>query len=663
MEIPLLNDIAVIFSLAMFVVYFFNLIKIPSIIGFLLTGVIAGPFALGWVHDSHAVETMAEIGIVFLLFSIGIEFSIDNLLKIKKTVFLGGSVQVGLSIIFAAVISYSFNMNIGKSIFLGYLLSLSSTAIVIKLIQDKGEIDAPHGKSILGILIFQDIVAIPMMLTIPLLAGNAHKASDPIYIIIGKIIGILFLIFIAAKYIIPKLLYQIVKTRINELFLITIGVICISTAILTSSLGLSLALGAFIAGLIIAESEYSHQALSYILPFKDIFTSFFFVSVGMLLNVSFFFNNFLSIIVLTFLVILLKTFSSLPAAMLSGYPFRSAILTAMAISQIGEFSFVLSKVGITNNLLNNYQYQLFLAVSILSMTLTPFVIKFSSKISVIVSRFIKLKQTDNLEPLPGLQDHIVIIGFGLNGQNLARVAAKAQIPYVILESNAITVKKFKNMGQPIYFGDATHETILEHINIRKARVVVIAISDPAATRKTTSLIRSIDSSLTIIVRSRYAQEIKSLHELGANEVISEEFESSIEIFSRVLTKYLVSKDEIEGFVNKIREEKYSMERSLSNKSRTTTLQEAVSYIHDLEIVTFKISKNSCLKNNSIINLDLRRKYNITILAIQRSGEIISNPDSSINLLENDKVVLMGNIADINNVENLFQGKKNLDNVI
>jgi CPA2 family monovalent cation:H+ antiporter-2 len=659
LEIPLLNDIAVIFALAMFVIYFFNLIKIPSIIGFLLTGVIAGPYALGWVKDSHAVETMAEIGIVFLLFSIGIEFSVGNLLKIKKTVFLGGSVQVLLSVVSTVLISSMFGISIGKAIFIGYLISLSSTAIVIKLIQDKGEIDAPHGKNILGILIFQDIVAIPMMLTIPLLSGHSDKAGEPIYILLGKILAILLLIFIASKYIIPKLLYQIVNTRINELFLITIGVICISTAILTSSLGLSLALGAFIAGLIISESEYSHQALSYIIPFKDIFTSFFFVSVGMLLNIEFVFNNLIPILSLTALVILLKTFSAIPAAMLSGYPFRSAILSAMAISQVGEFAFVLSEVGVENQLMDNYSYQLFLSVSIVSMSLTPFVIKISPKISAFISKFVKLQIVETFTEIPSLQDHIVIIGYGLNGQNLARVAAKAQIPYVILESNASTVRKYKDLGQPIYYGDATHEIILEHINIRKARVVVVAISDPAATRKTVALVRNIDASLTIIVRSRYLQEIKYLHELGADEVIAEEFESSIEIFSRVLTKYLVAKDEIEEFIHKIREEKYAMERSISKKSKTTTLQEAVSYIHDLEIVTFKISKNSLLRNQTIIESDLRKKYNVTILAIQRDGEIISNPDSALELLVNDKVVLMGNITDINNVENLFQGKTKL----
>lgn len=657
MEIPLLNDIAVIFALAMLVIYFFNKIKIPSIIGFLLTGIIAGPYALALVKDSHAVETMAEIGIVFLLFSIGMEFSVESLIRIRKTVFLGGTVQVLLSVVFGFLISYFLGYGFGKSVFIGYLISLSSTAIVIKLIQDKGEIDSPHGKTILGILIFQDIIAIPMMLTIPMLSGNASANSEPAYILIGKIAGILLLIFIASKYIIPKLLYQIVKTRINELFLITIGGICIGTAILTSSLGLSLALGAFIAGLIISESEYSHQAASHIIPFKDIFTSFFFVSVGMLLNVSFFFNNLPIVLLLTIMVVTLKVLAAVPAALLSGYPFRSAVLSAAAISQVGEFSFVLSKVGVENKLLNDHNYQLFLAVSILTMTVTPFIINLSPKISSIITK-LKLAKVDEAAIVTnsGLSDHIVIIGFGINGQNLARVAAQAQIPYVILESNAKTVKKYKELGQPIHFGDATHEMILDHINIRKARVVVIAISDPAATRKTVSLIRNIDPTLTIIVRSRYLQEVHSLHELGADEVIAEEFETSIEIFSRVLSKYLVAKDEIEDFIHKIREERYAMERSISQKSRTTTLQEAVSYIHDVEIVTFKLSKNSPIKNQTIIDIDLRKKYNVTILAIQRNNELISNPDSGLELQVNDRIVLMGNIVDINQVEDVFKGK-------
>ncbi|MFN8576169.1 MAG: cation:proton antiporter [Candidatus Sericytochromatia bacterium] len=657
MEIPLLNDIAIIFALSMIVIYFFNLLKIPSIIGFLLTGIIAGPYALELIKNSHDVEVLAEIGIVFLLFSIGVEFSIDNLLKIRRTVFLGGTVQVTLSILFSVIISIFFKISIPKSIFIGYLISLSSTAIVIKLMQDKGDIDTPHGKNILGILIFQDIVAIPMMLTIPLIAGNADKSGEPIYYLIGKIIGILAIIFIASKYIIPKLLYQVVNTRINELFLITIGAICISTAILTSSLGLSLALGAFIAGLIISESEYSHQALSYIMPFKDIFTSFFFVSVGMLLNIEFVFNNIIPILGFTFLVIILKTFSAIPAALLSGYPLNTGILSAMALSQVGEFSFVLSKVGIENKLFDDYSYQLFLGVSVISMTLTPFIINLSPKVSEFIRKFTKIKVAEIFLESKNLKDHIVIIGYGLNGQNLSKVAAKSQIPYIILEANANTVKRYKSLGEPIYYGDATHEIILEHLNIREAKVVVIAISDPIATRKIVNLIRSLDSSLTIIVRTRYLKEISCLYDLGANEVIAEELESSIEIFSRVLTKYLVSRDEIESFINKIREEKYSMQRTLSKKSKTTTLKETISYIPDLEISTFKVSKNSVLKNKTIIELDFRKKYNVTILAIQRKEEVFSNPESNFELLEYDKVVLMGKIVDINNTETLFNNKK------
>lgn len=657
MEIPLLNDIAVIFALAIFVIYVFNKIHIPSIIGFLLTGIIAGPYSLALVKATHEVEIMAEIGIVLLLFTIGMEFSIESLIKIRRTVFLGGTIQVLFSVILGFLASKIFGMGLGQSIFIGYLIALSSTAIVIKLIQDKGEVDSPHGRTIVGLLIFQDIIAIPMMLTIPLLAGHTAAGNQPIYLVVGKIVGILMLIFLASKYVIPKLITKIVETRINELFLITIGGICMGTAILTSSLGLSLALGAFIAGLIVSESEYSHQALGYIIPFKDIFTSFFFVSVGMLLNVSFFFEHFLTILLLTCLAILLKVMAGIPAALFSGYPFRSAVLSAIAISQIGEFSFVLSKVGITNKLLDNFQYQMFLAVSILTMAVTPFLINLSPKISALIVK-LKLAKIDTEEVVinEALTDHIVIIGFGLNGQNLARVAAEAQIPYVILETNAKTVKKYRELGEPIYYGDATYELILDHINIRKARIVVVAISDPAATRKTVSLIRSIDPSLTIIVRSRYLQEFESLFHLGANEVISEEFESSIEIFSRVLSKYLVSKDEIEDFTNKIREERYDMVRNISKKSGTTNLREAVSYIHDIEIVTLKLYNDSSLINNTIIDIDLRRKYNVTILAIQRNNEIISNPDSNTQLLANDRIVLMGDISDINNVEDVFRGK-------
>lgn len=659
MEIPILNDIATICALSILIIFIFNKLKIPSIIGFLLVGTVAGPYGLGLISKVHDVELMAEIGIVLLLFTIGIEFSLKSLFEIKKAVLLGGSFQVFLTILSGTVLSYFFGLPFNKAIFVGFLISLSSTAIVLKVLQDKAEVDSPHGKNILAILIFQDIIAIPMMLITPFLSGQIENGFATLYTLVLKMIFIAILVFILIKYVVPQMFYHIVKTKVSELFLISVIGLCIGIALLTSSMGLSLALGAFIAGLIISESEYSHQALGNILPFKDMFTSLFFVSIGMLLDISFFTQNFLLVSALVLISLIVKTIVGIFSSLILGYSLRSAILVGFAISQIGEFSFVLSKVGIANNLIDNYIYQLFLSVSIFTMALTPFILDKSHKISDLILKFPipeKIKKgiiEGNFSNTEKLKDHIIIIGFGLNGQSLAKVASKTKIPYAILELNAQTVKKYSEKGEPIYYGDSTQEIVLEHLNVRKSRVVVVAISDPIATRKTVSIIRGMDKTISILVRTRYLQELSALYDLGADEVVAEEFETSIEIFSRVLSKYLVPKDQIAKFISDSRKEKYEMVRTISKRVGTVPLNSADLNFSDLEISTLKVSNKSPLIGKTLAELDIRKKYAITILAINRDKNMISNPSSNFVIQANDIVMLVGDVEKVNQAEVLF----------
>ncbi len=659
MQIPLLTDIGIIFGLSTLVILLFHKLRVPAIIGFLLTGALAGPHGLGLIHGLHDVEMLAEIGIVLLLFTIGIEFSLENLLRIKTSVLVGGSLQVLLTVAAGFGLSHYMGFPFGQALFIGFLLSLSSTAIVLNLLQGKAEVDTPHGRVILAILIFQDIIAIPMMLIAPFLSGTKAGSGEPLYILMIKIVFIIGLLILSAKYLIPRLLYQIVKTRISELFLLSLIGICIGVAWLTSSMGLSLALGAFIAGLIISESEYSHQALGYILPFKDIFTSFFFVSIGMLLNTGFFFGNVGTILLLTFIVMVIKYFIGSLSTGLLGYSLRTSTLVGIAICQVGEFAFVLSKVGIDYKLLDDRAYQLFLSVSILTMAATPFAIKFSDNFADFLMRLpIPSNLRFSLNPSEAQKseyrkDHLIVIGFGLNGRHLCKVADKAHIPYLILETNPDTVRSEKKRGRPIYYGDATEATVLEHANIRTARVAVVAISDPTATRKTVAEIRRLCRNVYIIVRTRYLSEVNDLYNLGANEVISEEFETSIEIFSRVLTKYLTPKSEIEQFITNVREANYDMLRPIQENVGTTTLSELQLYFPDFEVSTFRLSKNSPVLGKTLLEVDLRRKYGVSLLALNRKGEVFANPDIATIFNPYDILVILGKTEDITKLEEIL----------
>jgi len=663
MEIPLLNDIVIIFGLAIAVLFICHRLRVPAVVGYLLTGIFVGPYGFGLVKAVHEVEILAEIGIVLLLFTIGIEFSLKKLLQIRKSVLMGGSFQVLLTFLATLFIARRFGQAFGEAIFIGFLVALSSTAIVLKLIQERAEVDSPHGRTTLGILIFQDIIIVPMILLTPLLAGATGNLGESVLVLLAKGIGIILLVMVSTKWIVPQVLYQIARTRNQEVFLLSVVVICLGVAWLTSTAGLSLALGAFLAGLIISESEYSHQALGNILPFRDVFTSFFFVSIGMLLDIGFLFQQPGTIALIALGILVLKSIIACFATILLGFPFRTSILVGLALSQVGEFSFILSRTGIEHGLLAGNIYQIFLAFSVLSMAATPFIITLAPRAADIILRLpLPKRLISGFYPVPeikvkGKKDHLIIIGFGVNGRNVARAARLSCIPYVVIEMNPETVKNEQAQGEPIYYGDSTQEVVLQQANIKDARIVVTAINDPASTRRITEIIRRLNPKVHLIVRSRYLQEMKPLYELGANEVIPEEFETSVEIFTRVLAKYLIPRDEIEALVAEIRSDGYEMFRSLSKEF--SSFSDLDLQLPDVEISTLRIVERSTLVGKSLGEIELRKKYGVTVLALRRNSEILSNPNVKMLFCANDVLFVLGPPDRVAEVAGLSQNPEDL----
>ncbi len=652
-----LNDIILILGLSIVVLFICHRLRIPTIVGLLLTGVLAGPHGLGLLKAVHEVEILAEIGIVLLLFTIGIEFSLKKLLQIKKSILMGGSLQVLLTLMAAFFIFRQLGQTFGSAMFISFLVALSSTAIVLNLFQERGEVDSPQGRTALAILIFQDIIIVPMILFTPLLATAAENQSQSIILLTVKGIGIILLVLIGARWIVPQALYQIAKTRQRELFLLSVVVICLGIAWLTSLAGLSLALGAFLAGLIISESEYSHQALGNILPFRDVFTSFFFVSIGMLLDIGFLLQQPVFILLITLSVLTIKSIIAGFTTLLLGFPIRMGILVGLALSQVGEFSFILSKTGIEHGLITEDIYQIFLSVSVLTMAASPFIITLAPRLAngmlkVPLPKRLKsgLYPTHKNSPKED-QDHLIIIGYGVNGRNLARAARAGSIPYVIIEMNPEVVREEKEKGESIFYGDATHESVLKHANIKESRIVVVAINDPAATRRITEITRRISPQVYIIVRTPYLQEMKPLLELGADEVIPEEFETSVEIFTRVLVKYLLPRDEIEKFVAEVRSDGYEMFRTRSNTG--ASLSDLKLHLTDVEIYTFRVGEKSPLVGKSLAKIEFRKKYEITVLAIHRDSQILSNPRGDMKIFTNDILYVLGSPQNISKIGSLF----------
>ncbi len=645
MEIAILKDIFIIFGVSLAVLFLFHRIRIPAIVGFLLTGIVLGPYGLHLIKSPQEVKILAEIGIMLLLFTIGIEFSLKNLMRTKRSVFFGGTLQVAFTLFAGLLWARQTGMTIREAIFIGFLISLSSTAIVLKLIQERGEVDSPHGQISLSILIFQDIIIVPMMLFIPFLAGRSQNLGGSFLALLLKGIVIIMLVIISARWIVPNILFQVTRTKIRELFLISIFVICLGTVWLTSSAGLSLALGAFLAGLVVSESEYSHQTLGNVLPFRDVFMSFFFVSVGMLFDFNFLFKNLFFVLLITAGVLLLKFVVAAGVTLLIGYPLRTALLTGLGISQVGEFSFILSQKGLEYGFLSGNYYQLFLATSILTMAATPFLISLSP---TAVDFFLKLPfpgwLKSGFSPLPDMKstkkkDHLIIIGFGVTGKNLARAAQAARISHLIIDINPETVRSAQAMGKPILFGDAAQEAVLSHANVREAKIIVVAINDPTATRRITELVSRLNPSTYIIVRTRYLKEMQALQALGANEVIPEEFETSIEIFTRVLMKYLVPKNEIDAFVAEIRSDGYEVFRSLARKP--PSLPDLTFGFQNIEIAALRVSENCSMAGKSLSQLDFRKKYGVTLLAMRRGSDTISAPGGETVIQGSDILIVLG----------------------
>lgn len=659
MEVAFLYEIVIIFLLSIAVTILCNRLKLPATVGFLLTGVLCGPSLLGIVSDREAIDQVAEIGVAMLLFTIGMELSGDALSRLKRPVFMGGSLQIGLTVLAITGIALLHGVSWQRGVFWGCLVSLSSSAIVLRILQEKGESATPTGRLTLAILVFQDIMVAPMLLCVPLLAGTLDLSLEKAFFSVLWVVVALGGVLLFAYFGLNRLMEAVMRTRTREILLLTTLGLCLGMALLTSALGLSLSLGAFLAGLLLARSQYSMSVISGILPYRDVFMSLFFISVGMMLNVEYFMAHFFLIIGGTIIFILVKGILTLPSVLIQGYPLREAIMTSMFLAQVGEFSFVLAAQGLSAGLFDMDSYQNFLAVSVLTMMLTPGLIAIAPKTADMI-RWRKPGEREAAEKSGDgekhLHDHLIIVGFGISGKHLAHVASESGIPYTVLEMNPETVKRYRGK-EPISHGDASQPVVLEHLGVEKARVLAIVISDPAAVRAITIEARRMNPNLFIVARTRFVTEIAPLHRLGANAVISEEFESSIEVFSHVLAQYLVPRQDIEEFASHLRQANYRMIRRMS--SSVESLGDVVGRLPDMGVEAMRIMDDATLVGQTLAECGLRPHYGLTVVAVARNDAIVASPGPDFVFDVNDIVYLFGKKEKFYAAKKLFMTRKNL----
>lgn len=641
-EIEFLKVVVIIFGLASLVIFIFNKLRLPSVVGFLLTGIIAGPYALGLISDVDIIDVLADIGVILLLFIIGMEFSIKKLMKIRNIVFIGGIMQVGITILVVMGILHFFtHVPYNQAVFVGFLVALSSTAIILKVLQENDQVETHHGKISLGILIFQDLIIVPMMLFIPFLSGENSNVGAELLLLLGKSIALLGVAFVFSRWVIPYVLHKIAVSNSQELFLIAIIVIGFAIASFSAWLGLSLALGAFLAGLAISESSYSYQAIGNLVPFRDVFASFFFVSIGMLLDVNFFADNWITILIITIILITLKSAIIGIVSFVLGYPFRIAFRSGLILSQIGEFSFILAKMGLSKQLIDNHFYQIFLAVAILSMSVTPIFIIFSKPITnffakipmpaVIRNGMRKLPKRQKSE----LSGHTILVGTS-QYTSLMRSMELANIPFVVIDTDADLVRDMQNQGIIAVYGDAQYKSVLEEASVKDASSMLLYVEGTSHKATIIKAAKMLNPKLHTVVRTRYIDDLEYLYEVGADDVIPIEFEAFLEMFSRALNHYLIPSTEIERLLAKIRANGYKAFRSIEEKEKPEKLS-----IPDFEINTMTIHKDSVAHNKSIKELDLRNKTGISILAVKREEKVITNPSADFIFEEKDVIYTLG----------------------
>lgn len=643
MEPGVLKDIVIIFALSTFVNFIFTRIRVPAIIGYLITGIIAGPYLLKLISSPENVEVMAEIGVILLMFTIGLEFSLNHLLNIRKVVFLGGFMQLLLTATMAMLAARVFHFEWTESLFVGFLTALSSTAVVMKLLQERSELTTHYGKTIVGILIFQDIILIPLLLFTPMLGGATADVGHDLLILMLKTIGIMLFIWVGTKWLMPWLLHLIAMTRSQELFLMSLLLICLAVAMLTHQLGMSLAFGAFLAGLMISDTEYSHSAFGNLIPFKDVFTSFFFVSIGMLLDLGFVAEHPWLVIGTVLLVIVLKAFVAGMTAFSLGHTFFGTVVVGLSLAQVGEFSFILAGLGLMHNIITPYHYQLFLAVAITSMALSPLMIQISRPLANlmlklplpprIVNGLFPVKQVE----IPEISNHTLLIGKDSRAINLASMIKTMGLPFTSIVFDPDLARREMEKGNLTVFGDATFEPVLREAFAHTAELVIVSVGNLIIALSIVEHIRRMNKHAHIIVRTRHVTDIEELYKLGASQVIPEEFETAIDFFERILGKYLIPRMDIERAIARTREDNYGIFRDKTRVGGYSLLKD----IPDIEIAAARVGEESVFAGKTIAQTAMRKTAGVTIVAINHDGRISANPEPSSVIYGNDIVYLLG----------------------
>ena len=650
-ELPFVGELAALFTAGVLVAYLCYRVRLVPIAGFLLAGVAIGPGALGLVEDVELVGQLAEVGVILLLFTIGVEFSLGQMARLARPIFLGGGAQVALTVAAVTGGLLLLGVGLGAAVFTGFLVALSSTVIVLKVLAERAETDTPLGRVALAMLLLQDLAIVVMVLLVPALAGEGGSAGGVAWAL-GKAALVIAAVLVGARRVVPMLLESVARTRRTELFLLAVAAVCLGTAWAVSLAGVSLALGAFLAGLLVSESDYAEHALSEILPLQTLFTAAFFLSVGMLLDPTFLVAHLGWVLGAAAAVLVLKAALAALGARILGYPLGVALAAGLALGQIGEFSFVLAlagaEVGLTPGGLGEAGSQGLIAVTVVLMLATPGLIALAPRLAALGRAVEDANGADaGLEAHDepgghghgvGLEDHTIVVGYGPAGRRLARVLGESGIPYAVSDLNPASLRQAGADGAETVFGDAAREPILRSLGVERAKLLVVAINDRDATRRIVAVARHLNPTLQILARTRFLSDVEALTRAGADVVVPEELETTVRLFSHVLGAYLVPKDEIERQAALVRQDDYGILRGSIQEAHLMVLQGLDE--EGLHTRAVAVREGAPAAGQTLADLALRQRHGITVMAVRRGRQTVGSPAGDFRVEAGDRLVMV-----------------------
>lgn len=521
----------------------------PVILGYLLAGVVIGPFTPGPSADPHSVQVLAEIGVAFLMFALGAEFSMQELRRVGRVAGIGGVLQIAISLMIGPLLAPFLGLSFTQGLFVGALLALSSTVVVLKVLMARGEHQALHGRVALGILIAQDLAVVPMVVVLSAVVGGSDHLVVDLVTATLKAAGVVAASYLIGIRVVPWLLSHAAVSRTREVFVLGVVALALGTAELTEIAGLSLAFGAFLAGLVVAESEYRTQVIAEVLPLRDLFVALFFVSVGMLIDPIALLGQVGLLALLLLAVILVKVFVSAVVVLLLGMSGRVALLTGLSLAQVGEFSFVLAKIGVDHGAIPSSLFDLTLALALITITLTPALLHAAPTLLRTISRLpgVRARWIDPVETdlsVEGMRRHVVICGYGRVGCELADALAKRDVSYVIVEYNPAIVRELRKRNAPVIYGDIANPVVLDHANVGQASLLAVLVPDVITVERAVQTARAMNGSLRIIARAAQPTDVDRLRKAGAWEVVQPEFEAGVEVIRLVLRRYGINDREL-----------------------------------------------------------------------------------------------------------------------